>query len=515
MTAPVEQPRATSLPLTAIEVPEHRFVDAYPRRCPDPECNSVAYCVSLHRDRRQYVCAMCAKPVNRDSMIRCSRCLGTAYVDKDGSVRCASSHSCKPILAPFQEPNATWESTVDFATMHDFAHALKAKAYWRGEGPLGGLALRFGYYEETRGEFVPGSGDEEWEAIRAGNLARIVEMTETIDEFGKAVLRDKSIKKTGTSWHREIGAAMCFVLFNSIVTRGGQYKSNDDLVRLGIRRSTPFSGYRHALCTAVGMENPDAVATGRGAGSLAYASDNTYTHGLPGGILFQSEGMSVNPSRNGASVKTTSKYTGEDDTLACIEASRIGGLWSPVEYGLDGTVALDPTTGKTKIARCDGGRPLTDVEFELLRLCDAGESIAIGKNKDEVETRRLKVGEALRWLKATDARRKRFPDARHLLERDARTMLSRARHAVVTAMVAWQMIPVPVREAKGSKKQGANMAGGWAVVHAGKNGSGNSDSADGSDASSTSEATRVRMEFDPCAGGWSDDLNDDTGSEDV
>ena len=508
MTAHDSTNPVTSLPLTAIAPPEHRFVDAYPRRCPDPECNSVAYCVSLHRDRRQYACAMCAKPVDRDSMIRCPRCLGAAYITHDGAIHCAKSHTCKPVLPPYQEPNAEWESTVDFATMHDFTHALKAKTYWRGEGPLGGLALRYGYYEETRGEFVPGSGDAEWEAIRADNLKRIVEMTDALDEFGKVVLHDKSIKKTGTSWHREIGAAMAFVLFNSIVTRGGQYKTNSEQVRLGIRRATPFSGYRHALCTAVGLENPEAVSNGRGSGSLAYVSDNTYTHGLPGGILFQGEGMSVNPSRNGASVNTTSKYTGEDDALACIEAARIGGLWSRVEYGADGTVALNEH-GCSKVARCDGGRLLTPVELELLRLCDAGESIPIGKNKDEKETRRLKVGEAVKWLKATDARRKAFPEARHLLERDAKTMLSRARRAVIEAMQAWQMIPVVVREPNKSRAQGAHVAGGWAgVVGEGSAKDGNVN---------TNDATRVRVEFDPGAGGWNDysdtNVTDDIGDE--
>ncbi len=483
---------STSLPLTAIEPPEHAFVNKYPRRCPDPECNSVAYCVSLNRHRRQYVCAVCAKIVDRDSMIRCPMCLGAAYVDHGGAVHCARSQSCKPILPPFQEPNAEWESTVDFATMHDFAQALKAKTYWRGEGPLGGLALRFGYYEETRGEFVPGSGDAEWEAIRTDNLNRIVEMTNALDEFGAVVLRDKSIKKTGTSWYREVGAAMAFVLFNAIVTRGGQYKDDNlEHVRLGLRRLTPFSGYRHALCTAVGLENPDALSNGKGAGSLAYVSDNKFTHSLPGGVLMQREGMAVNPSRNGANVSTTSKYTGEDDALACITSARIGGLWAPVEYGPDGTVAVDEH-GKSKVARCDGGRALTAVELELLRLCDAGETIPIGKNKDEKETRRLKVGEAIRWLKATDARRKNFPEARHLLERDARTMVSRARRAVIDAMVAWQMIPVTVREPRKGKTRGV------------ADGDGDVLSIDRGD------ATRVRLDFDPNAGGWNDDTDDPT-----
>jgi hypothetical protein len=467
----------TSLPATAIEPPEHPFVNSFPRRCPDPDCNAVAFCASVSREHRSYVCAMCAKHVPRDGMIRCPRCMGAAFVDRDGSVYCGARRPCPTIVSYLRDPVPAWEAAIQSATASHTPEewGLENVATWtRYSGPSG-LARRFGYYEETRGEFVPGTDDAAWDEIHQDNIRRIDEMTSAIDDFGAVVLADNAIKSTGTSWVREFGGAMAVLLCNAIVTRGGQYKGNDELVRTGIRRTTPFSGYRHALCTAVGLENPESMSNGRGAGSLAYVSDNTYTHGLPGGILMQTEGMSVNPSRNGANANTTSRYTGEDDSAACVTSARIGGLWSAVEYGLDGTVAMKD--GTAKIARCDGGRALTAVEFELLRLCDAGETVPVGKGKKDKETRKLKVSEALWWMKATEERRARLPEARHLMDRDAKTMLTRARRAVIEAMEAWQMIPRQATDMK--RKKSANA--------------GHADAAD-----------RVRMPFDPGGGGWSD-----------
>lgn len=423
-------------------IPDHLFVNDSPRRCTDAACcgtsdgAAVAYRVPSLGHRAVFACAACGVLVERDTRVVCPSCGGPTRIDAHDRLVCNRGR-CRPIVLPTEddEPVCAWESAFDpeaNAAMPEEWGLGGADTFARYHG--GGLALRFG--REHRGEHVDGSDDITLEALRVESAERIVQMTAAIDTFGEAVQADPLITKGGTTWFIVFGGAMALLLVNAIVRRGGDYEGITDLAHLRVQRTTPFAGYRHALGAACGYAHPEATSNGRGAGPLAYASDNPFLHGLPGGILMQEDGMSVNPSRNGASASTTSRYSGEDDVIACLAAARIGGLWSAVVYRDDGTVERPAVCSEVGAFV----RPLTATERKLLELVDVGAMVPVARGCKELEHRRLKVGEALTWLRGP-TQRDRYPDARHLLERDAKAMLGKARRAVREAMHAWRMIP--------------------------------------------------------------------------
>jgi hypothetical protein len=404
--------------------PEHRFANLRPRRCQDPDCGAVGYRgpKDRHHPLGRFLCAGCQRDVPRNGLRPCPMCGGRANVDQDrNELWCFGG--CEPIELPWKDAPAAWEHAVreDLETGRN--------RYDRYSGPSE-IERRFGH-EDHRGKHLQGADDFAIETAHQLAIERIDEMTKALDAYGQAVQRDPSVLKAGPSWFRDFGGPACLVLVNAILARGGAYKGAVDFANIRPARTTPFAGYRHAVSYCWGDPEYQRVADHRDSLSspMGRLSSNFYTTSLPQGMQFDT--VVAKPSRNGAALPRPDRYQGEDDVGTCIRAARIGGEWQPVQYRADGTVDTP--------ARCKGGRPLTATELELLRLCDVGQAMPCPGDRNETEFRRLKVGEALACMRRCRAD---YPDARHMLEADAKALLKAARLAVREALLAWQAIPL-------------------------------------------------------------------------
>ena len=210
--------------------------------------------------------------------------------------------------------------------------------------------------------------------------------------------------------------ALALLAVNALRARGVEYLGSTEQVRARLQRPQPFSGYRHALAAAFGMvDHGESSPIPHGAVAL---------HALPQGMVFGK--IACRPSRS-YSAHAREPDTGAADVAAAILAARVGAR----TYSDGGRVRHEP------------GRPLTDLELELVRLVDAG--LVRDRAQTAGKGRRTKVSvlaieplhprEALAWLRA--AGRPGVPRT----EREARILLANARRAIRRVLEARGLIP--------------------------------------------------------------------------
>lgn len=348
----------------------------------------------------------------------------------------------------------------------------------------GGLRAQWGEPDDD-GREQQSQGGAEYEAARLENLLRMVEMTDALDAFAAAIVAVPTNHKTDKGkpstalfacyiaaqherravtgypygdpamaiaaaqhhrdaldafaredhweWLHTFGGAICRALVNAIVGRGGSYQGTNELLSYAEAHETAFGSYRASLWWA--FYGP---VKGLGEGSpMAGLGNAGYTHGLPGGILMQEEGISLHPSRNAsAGARNVNAIHLDRDVWACIGSARIGGIWDRADPERPDAARL-----------CGGGRAVTTWEMELVRLCDVGCEVAVSKGKRDTDWRRLTVVEAVARVRAEAVSREKsgqstWGRARHLTAEEAKTALTRARRALTDALVAWRMIPL-------------------------------------------------------------------------
>lgn len=209
--------------------------------------------------------------------------------------------------------------------------------------------------------------------------------------------------------------ALALLAVNALRARGVEYEGSTEQVRARTQRSEPFGGYRHALAAAYGLTDPGECS--------ALPHGAIATHALPQGMVLGK--IACHPSRS-YSARAREPDTGADDVWAAIRDARVGTR----TYSEGGKVRHAP------------GRPLTELELELVRLVDAGQlhpcALVSGQGRRSRVTRLaiepLHPREALAALRVAGF--EGVPT-----EHEAKLLLVRARHAIKRVLEDRGLIP--------------------------------------------------------------------------
>lgn len=423
-------------------------VPSLTRRC--PECSAIAV-----RTERGYVCAdpLCARPVglpirgpfnDRRYLLACPRCLAPAGYDRQGALVCTNPTGAHRVPVPRQEPPSGWEGCFTEEAVRERHPALG----------LAGAPTWDGYGGPSRLETLWGKpGDEGRERVSVAG-ARLMALVDAYDARLELLhrLRDRieaCAKRLRTGDQRVRGARDLPDRFTALVAEASAVVQGhlmalrilveNDLLRLTgrseeaiharLRRTTPFSGYRHAIA----FHHGDHGTLVLGAGSPLAGLSDVEMAPLARGVRLGE--IAVNPSHaSSGRARNEAVLHLHFDVVTAVGRARVGGVWEPP--------AKDAPPGTPWT--CHGGRKLTPVEQELLRLCDTDQQVGKGQER---EVRSLKLPEALERMRHD----RTYAEVRRFGEKDAEQFLRAARRAVIDALVAHGLIPPPVRRPRRAK----------------------------------------------------------------
>jgi hypothetical protein len=244
-----------------------------------------------------------------------------------------------------------------------------------------------------------------------------------LDELVGEAARPARARPAGApGWFAALSAACCGALrsqvnalvilaVNALRRRGVEYLDSLDLVAPRIEREEPFANAKHAL--AVALSGGGTI--GGSAPKLGGAQAN---HKTPSGMVFGR--IAIAPSHS-----SSGRAPGEDgviqalDARSAVAATRVGRVFE---------------TRDNQRVEVDPGRPLDQVEFDLLELVDHGQE----RPRARRNGRGRVIQEAIEPVAVRDAAARA-----KLTEKQARQALARSRRGLEEALRERGLIPPP------------------------------------------------------------------------